>query len=252
MARRISRSNVGEFHVADSANDQVYRVPSGGGNPIMDLVQGGVITVADNQTDGKPYIWDTQTCQIQTVNASNALIHFSGAATCGLADGNATTGQFTAVPDLVFDGAGILWVADQFRIRRVAADGSITTLAGSTQGHTDATGAAAQFQSPLGITLDDAAHVLYVTDGTTIRVVTMGGAVTTLVGSTAGFVDGDGCVAPSSVRSRGSPISPARSTPSTSSASARSCCRRVTACASLRCRRLPSATPTSPAPARAA
>jgi len=160
----------------------------------MDLVQGGVITVTDNPGDGKSYIWDTQTCKIQTTNASNMLITYSGAG-CGLMDGAAGTAQFVSVPDLIFDSAGILWVADQYRIRRVAGDGSVTTIAGSTQGSTDGTGTAAQFQGPLGITVDNATHNLYVTDGTTIRMVTPAGAVTTIVGTSSGFVDGSGCVA---------------------------------------------------------
>jgi len=195
QARRVSRANIAaEWHVADSANDQVYRVPSTGGAPLMDLVQGGVITVTDNPGDGKSYIWDTQTCKIQTTNASNMLITYSGAG-CGLMDGAAGTAQFVSVPDLIFDSAGILWVADQYRIRRVAGDGSVTTIAGSTQGSTDGTGTAAQFQGPLGITVDNATHNLYVTDGTTIRMVTPAGAVTTIVGTSSGFVDGTGCVA---------------------------------------------------------
>lgn len=196
QARRIARSNVGDFHVADSANDQIYRVPSTGGAPAMDIVQGGVVTVADSPTDGKSYFWDTQTANIQTTDASNAVIHFSGAGS-GFMDGSAATAKFANVPDLVFDSMGVLWVADagNFRVRRVAADGSVTTLAGSTQGSADGFGSAAQFNTLGGITVDNAAHRFFVTDGTTIRLVTLMGDVVTLTGSTSGFVDGNGCVA---------------------------------------------------------
>ena len=81
-------------------------------------------------------------------------------------------------------------------MRRIAADGSVTTLAGSaTQGQVDGTGAAAQFGTLNGITVDNAQHLLYVTDGSRIRRITMAGDVTTIVGTVSGFVDGNGCVA---------------------------------------------------------
>lgn len=162
----------------------------------MYIVQGGVGSVADNPGDGKSYFWDTQTANINTTDASNAVIHFSGMGP-GFMDGSATTAKFGNVPDLVFDSTGILWVADagNFRVRRVAADGSVTTVAGSTQGSVDGAGSAAKFNALGGITLDNTAKILYVTDGTTIRSVSEAGDVTTLVGSTSGFVDGNGCVA---------------------------------------------------------
>ncbi|HEX6837488.1 MAG TPA: hypothetical protein VF334_13000 [Polyangia bacterium] len=195
QARRIARSNVGDFDVADSTNDMLKHVTSTG-TVSTDFALGGIVTVADSPTDGTSYVWDTQTSNLSTTNASNMVVTFSGSGP-GFMDGAAGAAKFGNVPDLVFDASGILWVADagNFRIRRVASDGSVTTLAGSTQGSVDGTGSAAQFNALLGITVDNATHNLYVTDGTTIRVVTPAGAVSTLVGTTSGFVDGDGCVA---------------------------------------------------------
>jgi hypothetical protein len=194
QAHRVSQSNVGDFFVADSGNDQLFRVTSTG-TKTSAFAQGGITTVASNQTNGMNYVWDTQTANIQNYNGS-ALVHFSGNGS-GFADGAAATAQFANVPDMLFDSTGVLWVVDSgnFRVRKVATDGSVTSIAGSTQGHADGTGSAAQFNALGGIAIDNAQHLIYVTDGPQIRVVTQAGAVSTLVGSTAGFVDGNGCVA---------------------------------------------------------
>ena len=74
------------------------------------------------------------------------------------------------------------------------------TLAGTAGGggHLDATGPAAQFANPDGIAVDASGNV-YVADTTndTIRQITPGGVVTTIVGSAgvAGTVDGPGATA---------------------------------------------------------
>ena len=65
----------------------------------------------------------------------------------------------------------------------------------SVQGHADGVGASARFAGPTGLTVDNQQHIVYVADGTTIRAVAADGTVTTVVGSKAGLVDGDGCAA---------------------------------------------------------
>jgi len=69
---------------------------------------------------------------------------------------------------------------------------AVTTLAGSSEGSTDATGTSASFKSPNGITTDGTN--LYVTEGNhrIRKIVISTGVVTTLAGSSSGSTDATG------------------------------------------------------------
>ena len=99
---------------------------------------------------------------------------------------------------MAVDTAGNVYVADfdNHRVRKITATGVVTTLAGSTSGYLDATGTAAQFNFPAGVAVDAAGNV-YVADSNNhrIRKITATGIVTTLVGSTLGYLDGTGAAA---------------------------------------------------------
>lgn len=119
----------------------------------------------------------------------------------GSADGAGPTAGFGFLVGIATDGTN-LFVADSRNntIRKIViATGEMTTLAGTTgtSGTTDATGAAARFRGPQGITTDGTN--LFVTDSfnNTIRKVEIAtGTVTTLAGSgQSGAEDGTGATA---------------------------------------------------------
>jgi len=75
----------------------------------------------------------------------------------------------------------------------VIDNGTVTTLAGSSQGSTDATGTSASFSYPTGITTDGTN--LYVSDQSNQwirKIVISTGVVTTLAGSSQGSTDATG------------------------------------------------------------
>ena len=105
--------------------------------------------------------------------------------------------QFNSPGSLAFDPAGNLVVADtgNHTIRRVAMDGTVTTLAGSAglSGSQDAKGSLARFNAPYGIAVD-ANGGIYIADtqNHTIRFMALDGTVSTYAGSAglSGYQDG--------------------------------------------------------------
>jgi sugar lactone lactonase YvrE len=99
------------------------------------------------------------------------------------------------------DSGGTVYATDSINdtIRKIAPDGTVSTLAGSLiSGHADGVGAGASFSGPTGIAVDSGGTV-YVVDtlNSTIRKITSTGVVTTLAGlaGQTGSVDGAGAAA---------------------------------------------------------
>jgi len=107
--------------------------------------------------------------------------------------------EVTSVPasgawghDVAIDSEGSLYVTHtdpDNRIVRITPDGIVSTLAGSTDGFKDGIGTNAQFGAPWDVATDGEGNV-YVTDGVRIRKITSDGQVSTVAGSTPGYLDG--------------------------------------------------------------
>lgn len=106
-------------------------------------------------------------------------------------------GQFADPYGVAVDGSGNIYIADGGdgnRIRRIAPDGVVTTVAGGEEGYADGPGKQARFNTPSGLAIDRLGN-LYVADtgNHAIRKITPDGMVTTLAGSgVAGTADGIG------------------------------------------------------------
>ena len=114
----------------------------------------------------------------------SAVTTFAGQSDNDSTDGTGTAARFYSPIGITTDGEN-LYVADtgNNRIRKIVIDnGTVTTLAGSSQGYTDnAIGTSASFNGPRGITTDG--ENLYVVDyGNHLirKIVISTGAVTTL------------------------------------------------------------------------
>ena len=113
----------------------------------------------------------------------------------GYAEGLGKAASFNTPSGLAMDAAGNLYVADTGNnaIRKVTPDGKVSTLAGDgLAGDQDGRGAAARFNGPIGVAVDDDG-VVYVTDtyNDRIRRIAPNGDVTTIAGAgRSGKADG--------------------------------------------------------------
>lgn len=119
----------------------------------------------------------------------------AGGTVNGSANGVGDAAAFNLPLGLTQDAAGTVYVADtnNHTIRRIAPDGTVTTLAGlaGATGTTDGSGAAARFSQPSSIALGPDGD-LYVAEmqNHLVRRVTTAGVVSTYAGSTVGYADG--------------------------------------------------------------
>jgi sugar lactone lactonase YvrE len=145
--------------------------------------------------EGTIYVSDAGDAQrIRRIAADGTVSTLAGGE-LGYADGPGPAARFSSPSGLAVDAAGTLYVADTGNnmIRRVAADGSVSTLAGSLMpGYRDGSGLEAQFNGPLGVAVDRSGRVIVAdTYNDRIRAIGTDGLVVTLAGSgQPGAMDG--------------------------------------------------------------
>ncbi len=219
----IAADTAGNVYVADTNNSTIRKITAAGvvttlaGTSSLSGT-GGSLGSADGSgaaaqfydpygiaadTAGNLYVADTINNTIRKVTATGVVTTLAGTAgVVGSADGSGAAAQFNTPIGIATDPSGNLYVADTFNntIRKVTAEGVVTTLAGTAgvAGSADGTGAAAQFYNPVGIAADTVGN-LYVADtkSNTIRKITAAGIVTTLAGTAGvtGSADGSGAAA---------------------------------------------------------
>jgi streptogramin lyase len=121
----------------------------------------------------------------------------AGNGTSGYVDGNGAGAEFVGPTGVAADSRGNIYISDYtgHRIRKITADGVVSTLAGSgISGFADGNGVAAQFSYPSGITFGTDGNIYVADNGNQrIRMITPSGDVSTLAGTgVAGFADGTG------------------------------------------------------------
>jgi len=206
----VAVDGAGTVYVADTNNDTLRKVTAAGavttlaGAPGMPGSIDGTGTGAQFQFPkgaavdgaGNAYVADTGNNTLRKVTAAGVVTTLAGAVrVSGSADGTRGSARFDILQGLAVDGAGTVYAADHDTIRKITAAGAVTTLAGTAgaSGSADGTGAAAQFNGPLGVGVDSAGNA-YVADSrsATLRKVTGAGVVTTLAGTPYLLADLDG------------------------------------------------------------
>jgi hypothetical protein len=154
--------------------------------------------------DGYIYVADTgvefqSLCnRIRKIAPDGITTTLSGEGLASFNDGPPGTAGFQIPSGIAVDNAGYVYVGDAFngRIRKVAPDGTATTLAGGyTEGFDDGPGGpqgTATFGNPRGVVLDAQGNLYVVDNGNyAIRKVAPDGTTTTIAGTgVSGYVDG--------------------------------------------------------------
>jgi NHL repeat len=201
----------GNIYVADSGNQVIRKVtPDGtvstfagtgvmgsGNGPAASATFDGPAGVAVDAA-GNVYVADFGNKMIRKISAGGIVSTLAGSGTVGYDNGAAGAASFTSPDRLAVDASGNVYVSDFKMVRKITADGTVSTLAGNNVGPeaystpVDGKGAAAAFAVADGITIDAAGN-LYVGDENLVRKVTPDGTVTTLAGGgTGSTTDGTG------------------------------------------------------------
>jgi RHS repeat-associated protein len=142
-------------------------------------------------SDDAIYIADSGNHRVRVARTQDGatwnVITLAGSGTAGFADGAGTAAQFNNPQGVAVDNGGIVYVADTAnnRIRRIATDGTVSTLAGDgTAGFQDGPGAQARFNAPQGIVTDNQGDI-YVADtgNSSVRMINAAGVVSTAAGN---------------------------------------------------------------------
>ncbi|MCU1237827.1 MAG: repeat containing protein, partial [Candidatus Solibacter sp.] len=188
----LAFDRAGAVYIADSGNNVIRKIYADntigtvvGRTPGTQLFSPQ--SVAVDQT-GNIYVGDS-TFRVALYTTAGKWIQYAGngAPTFSGDGGPAKDAALAAVNDIVADPNGGLYIADSVRLRRVATDSLIQTVAGDAYVHAVGDGlpaASALLHQPSAIALDSAGS-LYIADTGTqrIRQVTQLGVMTTLTGT---------------------------------------------------------------------
>ncbi|HYG50167.1 MAG TPA: hypothetical protein VD905_04650 [Flavobacteriales bacterium] len=143
---------------------------------------------------GEMLVADKASNAIRKITNEGTVVTVAGGNEMGNTDGSIAKAQFNQPVAAVEDSKGNIFVADHSnnRIRKIS-NGKVSTFAGSEFGRKEGTGTDAQFQYPLGLTIDKNDN-LYMYEYNIIWKITPEGVVSVLAGSfdVQDVVDGKG------------------------------------------------------------
>jgi len=189
----------GVLFVADAGDNN--RILYRGLDGRFQLLAGGVEGLADGQgsaarfntpsgialdAQGNLYVADTGNHAIRKISAQGLVSTLAGNGSPGFADGTAAQARFNGPMGVAVAADGRVYVADTWndRIRVIATDGTVTTLAGGAQpGWEDGPGAQARFDTPTDLKFDGHGN-LWIADlqNNALRSIDGNGMVSTRVG----------------------------------------------------------------------
>ena len=147
-----------------------------------------------SDANGNLYVADRDNHFMRKVTPAGSVSNFAGyPGRSGSADGNGASTPFTSPAAIATNGAETYYIGGNMTVRKVAPDGTVSTIAGApgVAGSADGSGSAARFGQLNGMVLDAAGNVMVADQqgsGVALRKVTPAGAVTTVarIPTTAG------------------------------------------------------------------
>ena len=193
------------FGVVVGSDGTLYVSDAGDSNRIRKLTrEGALLTVAGEKEgfadgihasfntpsglalddQGNLYVADTGNNRVRKVTTEGVVSTLAGNGSAGYADGPASSAEFNGPIGLAVDSQNSIYVADTYndRIRKITADGFVTTVAGSAgPGYRDGPAGNAQFDTPCGIVIKaDGTLIVADTGNDKLRQISPARDVTTL------------------------------------------------------------------------
>ena len=122
--------------------------------------------------DGNVYIADTGNHSIRKIASDGSCSLLAGTGIAGFQNGDGSVAQFDSPEGIAVDASGNVYVADtqNHRIRKIASDGTVSTVAGFGEAaFTNGVGSAARFNEPTDVAVDAEGN-LYVADSGNVMI----------------------------------------------------------------------------------
>ncbi|WP_165395747.1 RICIN domain-containing protein [Streptomyces albidoflavus] len=149
---------------------------------------------------GTVYVADCENHRVRKITPDGQISTVAGTGRAGFSGdgGPATSAQLNKPFGLLLDSTGVLYIADwgHDRLRKVTADGVISTIAGTgaaAYGGDDGPAVKAHLRAPYAMVLDSS-DALYIADASNhrVRVITPDGVIRTFAGTGVAGFGGDG------------------------------------------------------------
>ena len=225
----------GNLYIADSGNHRVAIVGTDGnintvaGTGTASTTGDGLAATSATlnapaavavDPSGNLFISEQSGNVVRKVNTSGVISTVAGTGTAGAPDseqGIALNQKLNGPQGLAWDSTGGLLIADSnnYRIRRLASDGTIATVAGNTLAGFSGDGGpatSASLRGPNAVQVDQAGN-LYISDASNYRIRRVGtdGVISTVAGTGSAGYNGDGSPATAYALNASSAIVPAPS-----------------------------------------
>jgi len=176
----IATDQQGNIYIGDTGNRRIRRIKTDG--QVITLAGNGMTGYVNGIGGGAQFIFPTGIVidkkenlfvadqhRIRKINPAGVVSTFAGNDLPGFGDGQSDQAHFTLIEDLIIDNNGNIYASDNNRIRKISAQGIVSTIAGSDPGFADGVGAEAKFDVVHGLGIDQQGNI-YAADANNNRI----------------------------------------------------------------------------------